>query len=75
MTQLLNRAIARAHEMSPEMQDEVARLVLLYVGETEPVIQLTPEEEADLREADEEIARGDLATEEEMQAIWAKYRR
>ena len=75
MTELLNRAIARTRTMPPEMQDEVARLVLLYAGEVEPVIQLTPEEEADIRKTDEEIARGDLATEEEMQAIWAKYRR
>lgn len=75
MTQLLNRAIARTRTMPPEMQDEVARLVLLYAGEAEPIIQLTPAEETDLREADEEIARGELATEEEMQAIWAKYRR
>ena len=75
MTELLNRAIARTRTMTPEMQDEVARLVLLYAGDVEPVIQLTPAEENDLREADEEIARGDLATEEEMRAIWAKYRR
>ena len=75
MTELLNRAIARTRTMPPEMQDEVGRLVLLYAGEAEPAIQLTPDEEIDLREADEEIARGDFATEDEMQAIWAKYRR
>lgn len=74
MTDLLDRAIARTRALPPEMQDEVARMLLLYTGEADPVIQLTPEEEADLREADEEIARGEFATDEEMQAIWTKYR-
>jgi hypothetical protein len=37
------------------------------------VVQLTPEEEADLAAADEEIARGEFATDNEMSAILAKY--
>ncbi|EUB95756.1 hypothetical protein PMI07_002244 [Rhizobium sp. CF080] len=40
----------------------------------EGVYQLTPEEEADLEEADREIERGEIATEEEVRAMWAKYR-
>ena len=44
MTDLLNRAIARIRSLPPERQDEIARQLLLYAGETEPVIQLTPEE-------------------------------
>jgi hypothetical protein len=34
---------------------------------------LTPEEEAGLAEADAEIERGELATDEEVRAMWAKY--
>lgn len=74
MTDLLDRAIARTRTLPPEMQDEVARMLLLYAGEPEPIIQLTPDEEADLREADAEIARGEFATDEEIEAIRAKYR-
>lgn len=74
MTDLLDRAIARMHALPPEMQDEAARLLLLFAGEGEPVIQLTPEEETDLHEADAEIARGEFATEEEVEAVRAKYR-
>ena len=44
-----------------------------FAGDDEPVIQLTPEEEADLAAADEEIARGEFATDEEVRAIWAKH--
>ena len=75
MTDLLDRAIARTRALPPQMQDEVARMLLLFAGESDVAIQLTPEEEADLREADAEIARGELATDEEMQAIRAKHRR
>ena len=74
MTDLLDRAIARARALPPDAQDEAARLLLLFAGEDGPVIQLTPEEEADLREADAEIARGEFATEEEVEAVRAKYR-
>ena len=75
VTDLLDRAIARTRALPPQMQDEVARMLLLFAGESDVAIQLTPEEEADLREADAEIARGELATDEEMQAIRAKHRR
>jgi hypothetical protein len=48
-------------------------MILMYAEL--PVIELTPEEEADLAAADEEVARGDLASEEQMRAIWAKHRK
>ena len=50
-------------------------MLLLFAGEGEPPIQLTPEEEADLAEAEAEADRGEFATDEEVQAIFAKYRR
>ena len=74
MTDLLDRAIARVRALPQDAQDEAARMLLLFAGEEGPIIQLTPEEEADLREADAEIARGEFATEEEMEAILARYR-
>ena len=60
-------------DLPPEAQDAVARFLLQFAGDDEPVIQLTPEEEADLAAADEEIARGEFATDEEVRAIWAKH--
>ena len=39
------------------------------------VYQLTPEEEADLEEADREIERGEVVGEEEVRTILAKYLR
>ena len=54
------------------MQDEFARFLLQVAGEEQPVILLTPEERADLFEADAAIARGEFATDEQMRSIPAK---
>ena len=62
MSELLDRAIAHIRALPLDVQDEAARILLLFAGDEKPPIQLTPEEEADLREADAEIARGELAT-------------
>ncbi|MFB9952648.1 hypothetical protein ACFFP0_27700 [Rhizobium puerariae] len=69
MTKLLDRAIAAARELPAEMQDEIAGILLSFMGEDDGnVHQLTPEEEAD-----REIERGEIATEEDVRAMWAKY--
>ena len=73
MTELLEQAIATVSALPDEVQDEVARTLLAFAGIKQPPIQLTPEEEADLAEADAEITRRELATHEEVQAMWAKY--
>jgi hypothetical protein len=73
MTQLLEHAVESVRSLPPEAQDALARFLLQVAGEDQSVIQLTPEEEADLAEADAEIARGEFATDEQMRAIWAKH--
>ena len=75
MTELLEHAVDTVRALPPAMQDELARVLLQLAGEEQPVIQLTAEEDADLAAADEEIARGEFATDEEMSAIWAKHGR
>ncbi|SDP46615.1 hypothetical protein SAMN05444050_6953 [Afipia sp. GAS231] len=72
MTKLLEQAVDSVRTLPPEVQDELARLLLQVAGEEQPVILLTPEERADLAEADAEIARGEFATDEQMRAILAK---
>ncbi|TXN60130.1 hypothetical protein FV228_24085 [Methylobacterium sp. WL18] len=74
MTELLDRAVQTARALSSEMQDEIARMVLAYAGRDDAVIALTPDEEADLIEAQAERARGDFATEAEAEAVLSKYR-
>ena len=73
MTKLLERAVAAARELTPDMQDAVARLVLTFAGEEQPVLQLTPDEEAALAESEAAEIRGDFATDEQVRSIWAKH--
>ena len=73
MTDLLERAVATARGLPPEMQDDIARMVLLYAGEDQPVIRLTPDEEASFAESRSQAARREFASDEQVRAVWAKY--
>jgi hypothetical protein len=73
MTRLLEQAFSTVAALPDARQDELARVMLQLAGVDQPPIQLTPEEEADLAEAEAEIERGDLATTEEVLAMWEKH--
>lgn len=75
MTRLLEQALKTVSALPDEVQDELAAILLQLAGVDRPPIKLTAEEEADLAEADAEIERGELATDEEVRAMWAKYGR
>ena len=47
--------------------------MLAFVNDIDSVCRFTPEEEAELDEAEAATARGDFATDAEMRAIWAKH--
>lgn len=74
MTKLLDKAIEAAKALPPEMQDDIARVVLTLAGNDEPVYELTPEEEASFAKSRAQAARREFATEEQVEAVWAKYR-
>ncbi len=73
MTDLLERAIERVRALPAKMQDEFARVLLLLAGDEEPVIQLTPEEEASFAESLAQADRREFATDEQVRAIWEKH--
>jgi hypothetical protein len=73
MTRLFEHAVEAVRALSPEVQDELAHLLLQLAGEDQPVIQLTAEEEASLDESIQQTEQGEFATDEEVRAIWAKY--
>ncbi|WP_020181454.1 hypothetical protein [Methylopila sp. M107] len=74
MTDLLEQAVLTARNLPAERQDDLARMMLSYAGYDEPVIDLTPEEEADLIEAQAEMERGEFATDAEVEAVLSKFR-
>jgi hypothetical protein len=74
MTKLLHQAFAKVQTLPAEMQDQVARMLLAYAGNEDSMIDLTPEEEANLLEARAEVARGEVASPAEVDAVLSKYR-
>jgi hypothetical protein len=75
MTKLLEEAVQKVQALPLEMQEQAARMLLAYAGDEEPILALTPEEEADLLEAQAEMRRGEFATAAEVEGVLAKYRR
>jgi hypothetical protein len=75
MTRLLDQAVATVAQLPDERQDALARVLLQLAGQEAPPYLLTPEEEADLDASIAAEERGDLATDEDIRAIWAKHGR
>ena len=73
MTQLLDRTIAAARRLPREAQDDIARLVLLLAGEEPEPLALTPEERAVIEAGRAAVARGELATEDELRSLLARH--
>src|SRR5579871_875719 len=73
MTKLLEQALEAARALPPEMQDDLARIVLQFAGDELPILQVTDEEDAALARSEAAAARGEFATDEEVRAVWAKY--
>ncbi|RTE89323.1 hypothetical protein [Bradyrhizobium sp. LVM 105] len=73
MTRLLEEAFSKVSSLPDSEQDELARALLELAGIDQPPIQLTAAEDADLAEAEAEIARGELASADEVRAMWAKH--
>jgi hypothetical protein len=73
MTTLLERAFAAARTLPDDMQDEAARAVLSYLGEPQQLFELTADDVEAVRRSRDAYARGEIASDAEMQAIWAKH--
>ncbi|MGA2795402.1 MAG: hypothetical protein ABSE69_18145 [Roseiarcus sp.] len=73
MTKLLEHAVETVRALPPEMQDDLARMLLQFAGEDQPAVQLTADEEASFEESLAQADRGEFATDEQVRAIWAKH--
>ena len=73
MTKLLEQAVETVRGLSPEVQDDLARILLQLAGKDQPAVQLSAAEEASLAESLAQADRGEFATDEQVRAIWAKY--
>ena len=73
MTKLLEQAVETVRGLPPEVQDDLARILLQLAGKDQPVVQLSAAEEASLAESLAQADRGEFASDEQVRAIWAKY--
>ena len=73
MTELLNKAFARIAKLSPERQDELAAYLLDLLEDKDVDFELTPEQEAELKEAMARADRGEFAPQAEVDAMFRKY--
>ena len=74
MTVNLKKVLQLAQTWSEEDQEELAQIALEIEARRHGVYHATPEELKDIDEALAEVARGELASEGEVEAIFAKYR-
>lgn len=73
MTELLDQALRAARDLPPATQDDIARLVLRLAREEESApVALSPDERAAIAASKAAAARGELATDEQVRAVWAK---
>lgn len=75
MTKLLEMAVEAARQLSPEEQDELARTIMEIVNGAEgDVYVLSEEEEAAIEEGLAQADRGEFASDEEVAALFSKFR-
>ena len=73
MTDLLEQAVETARTLPNDMQDDIARVVLLLAGADQPIVQLTPDEEASFAISLEQARRREFASDEQVRAVWSKH--
>jgi hypothetical protein len=74
MTKLLEQALQAARSLPPNVQDDIARVVLRLTGtDDEPPVTLSPEERTAIATSQEAAARGEFATDEQVRAVWSKH--
>jgi hypothetical protein len=73
MTKLLDQALAAVRVLPPEVQDDIARLLLQLAREEAEPVELLPDERAAISASKAAAARGEFASDEQVRATWAKH--
>ena len=74
MTKLLDDAVATARALPTHAQDEIARLILRLAGaDVLPPVTLSADEQGAIAASRSAAARGEFATDAQVQAVWAKH--
>jgi hypothetical protein len=74
MTKILERAIARARELSDEDQDAIGAVLLSLTDElSSRVGDLDDETRAAINEGIAQARRGEYVSDEDVEALWKRY--
>ncbi len=75
MTKLLDQAIAKVRELPEEAQERAAESLMVFAElAKQGVYALSPEERAAIEESKAQVRRGELATDDEVEAAYARFR-
>jgi hypothetical protein len=75
MTKLLDKAIAKVRKLPEEEQERAAQSLLIFAELAEQgVYPLSSEERAAIEESKAQVRRGELATDEEVEAAYRRFR-
>ena len=69
----MEKAIDALRRIPDRRQNDIAQVVLELAADSEQVYQLSPDEESDLAQSEEEAARGEFASDADVRAVWSKY--
>jgi predicted transcriptional regulator len=72
---MINEIFERARHCPLEQQEKATALLLALEEQGTEVYELTPDELADIEEAEAQAERGEFATDEEIKALLDRYRR
>ena len=74
MTKLLDEAVEAVRRLPSDDQDDIARAIMQLAGSdlVAPVV-LSPEEREAIARSKAAASRGEFATDEQVQAVWAKH--
>lgn len=74
MTKLLEKALVAVRGLDPEAQDEIACAMMALAGSDDGTnVSLTPAERAAVSASRAAAERGDFATDQDVQRLWAKH--
>jgi hypothetical protein len=74
MTKLLDQALEALRDLPPDVQDDIARIVLQLAGsgDAQPV-QLSDDERVAIANSKAAAERGEFASDEQVCSVWAKH--
>jgi hypothetical protein len=73
MTKLLDKALERVRAWPKDRQDDAARLLLAMDRRDAEPYKLTPRERAEIDAALDEAERGELASDEDVAAVFQRF--